>query len=104
MRKNILIQSKAIGRFIGTRASASSIREEAELMLARGVRSEVVFDFTDIEVTQSFVDELIGQLILRQGPDVLSRLVFKSCSEDVRSVIEFVANDRCDQYIKQNSH
>ena len=104
MRTNILLRSKSIGRFIGTRASAASIREEAEVLLARGLDAEVVFDFSGVEVTQSFVDELIGRLILRQGPDVLNQLVFRSCSEDVRSVIEFVASDRCDQYIKQNSH
>ncbi len=104
MRTNILLHTKAIGRFIGTRASGVSIREEAEVLLARNLDAEVVFDFSGIEVTQSFVDELIGQLILRQGPDVLNQLVFKSCSDDVRSVIEFVASDRCDQYIKNNTH
>lgn len=102
MRSNIQLSKLACRRFIGARATAASLRENVELNLARG--NEVVFDFSGIEVTQSFVDELIGALILRRGPDVLARLVFKSCSDDVRSVIEFVATDRCDQYIKANTH
>jgi len=78
------------------------LREQAEFALARG--SEVAFDFAGIEVTQSFVDELIGALILRHGPDVLERLVFKSCSDDVRAIVEFVAADRCDQFLKAHTH
>lgn len=66
--------------------------------------AEVVLDFSGISATQSFVDELIGVLILRHGPDILSRIIFKSCSDDVRAIIEFVAADRCDQYIKSNTH
>ena len=90
------------GHLAGMCASLMPLREQAELTLARG--SEVAFDFAGIEVTQSFVDELIGALILRQGPDVLEKLVFKSCSDDVRAIIEFVAADRCDQLLKAHTH
>jgi hypothetical protein len=55
-------------------------------------------------VTQSFVDELIGRVVLQNGPDVLQHLVFKACSDDVRAIIEFVVSDRVDQYIKTHSH
>ena len=102
MRTQIPLSPIAHGHLAGTRASAMPLREQAELALARG--SEVAFDFAGIEVTQSFVDELIGALILRQGPDVLEKLVFKSCSDDVRAIIEFVAADRCDQFLKANTH
>lgn len=45
-----------------------------------------------------------GTLILRHGPDVLGQIVFKSCSEQVRAIVEFVAADRADQYFKAHSH
>lgn len=102
MRSEIILASMARGHFIGTRATASTIREEVEVALASGC--EIAFDFSGVEVTQSFVDELIGGLVLRQGPDILRQIIFKSCSDDVRAVIEFVATDRCDQYIKAHTH
>ncbi|RKT43238.1 STAS-like domain-containing protein [Thiocapsa rosea] len=88
--------------FAGLRAAAVPVREQAAEALAQG--REVVFDFAGIEVTQSFVDELIGTLILRHGPSILERLVFKSCSDDARAIIEFVATDRCDQFVSSRSH
>ena len=102
MRTQIPLSPVAHGHLAGSRAFAQPLREQAEIALARGF--EVSFDFSGIEVTQSFVDELIGTLILRQGPDVLETLVFKSCSDDVRAIIEFVAADRCDQYLKTHTH
>lgn len=102
MRTQIPLSPVAHGHLAGTRASATPLREEAEMALARDY--EVVFDFAGVEVTQSFVDELIGALILRHGPDVLDRLVFKSCSDDVRAILEFVAADRCDQFVKAHTH
>ncbi len=102
MRSLIPLSQYARGHLVGARATATPLRVQVEEVLARGM--EVVFDFTAVEATQSFVDELVGALILRQGPDVLARLIFKSCSDDVRAIIEFVAADRCDQYVKTHSH
>lgn len=92
----------AAGRLAGVRAAAVSARERAQEILASG--REVVFDFTGIEVTQSFVDELVGHLILRDGPDLLDRIVFKNCSDDTRAIVEFVVADRADQYLKTHLH
>ena len=50
------------------------------------------------------MDALIGTLILKRGPDVLGQLVFMPCSEDARAIVEFVAADRADQYLKAHSH
>lgn len=102
MRTQIPLSPVARGHLAGTRSSATPLREEAELILARD--GEVVFDFAGIEVTQSFVDELVGVVILRHGPDILDRIVFRACSDDVRAIIEFVAADRCDQYLKAHTH
>jgi len=102
MRSHIALTQYAHGLLVGARSTAMPLREQVEEILTQG--AEVVFDFTSVGVTQSFIDELVGVLILRHGPDVLGRLTFKSCSDDVRAIIEFVAVDRCDQYIKLHSH
>lgn len=92
----------ARGHLTGARSTAIPLRNQAEEILADGI--EVEFDFSRIMVTQAFVDELVGVLVLRHGPDILDRLIFKSCSDDVRAIIEFVATDRCDQYIGSHTH
>lgn len=102
MRTSVLLHSYAHGRLVGSRLSAAPIREEVEVALAQG--AEVVLDFSGVEATQSFIDGLIGVLILQNGPDVLGRVVFKSCSDDVKAILQFVAADRCDQYLKTHSH
>jgi STAS-like domain of unknown function (DUF4325) len=95
-REYVPLSLAASGRFIGMRHQARRARDEAERALLGG--GEVVFDFGGIGVTQAFVDELVGVLILHHGPDLLQRIIFKNCSQDVRAIIEFVAADRCDQY------
>ncbi|WP_300340254.1 STAS-like domain-containing protein [Accumulibacter sp.] len=102
MRTAFPLAGLAPGRLIGSRLSAIPLRLEIEEALANGV--EVVFDFSGVGATQSFVDELIGMLIIKHGPAVLQQIVFKSCSDDVRAIIEFVAADRADQYLKAHSH
>jgi len=102
MRSHIALTQYARGHLVGARSTAMPLREQVEEVLAQG--TEVVFDFSSVEATQSFIDELVGVLILRHGPDILDHLIFKSCSDDVRAIIEFVAADRCDQYIKKHSH
>ncbi len=101
-RSNFPLSKYAYGHLIGARATASSLREQVEVALAQG--QEIVFDFSGVDATQSFIDELIGVLILSNGPEILDRLVFKSCSDNARAVIEFVAADRCDQFVKIHSH
>jgi len=100
--KEFPLLSVARGHLAGTRTSAIAVRQQAEAVLLAG--SEVVLNFSGVEVTQSFVDELVGYLILRYGPDILQRMVFKGCSDNVRAIIEFVAADRSDQYVKSHSH
>jgi hypothetical protein len=97
-----MLRGDAQARFVGLRSAAVPVREQAAEALARG--REVVFDFAGIEVTQSFVDELVGALILRHGPEILERVIFKNCSDDTQAIIEFVATDRCDQFKRSHSH
>ncbi|TVQ85622.1 MAG: DUF4325 domain-containing protein [Chromatiaceae bacterium] len=93
-RQLVPLPHAAAGRFFGMRHAAVPQRQRIEGYLAQGC--EVVIDFADAAVTQSFVDALVGCLILEQGPEVLQRIVFKNCSEDTRAVIRFVAADRSD--------
>lgn len=103
MNIQILLNQHAHGHLVGSRLAAAPLREELEVALAQH-DAEVILDFSGITATQSFVDELVGVLVLRHGPDVLARIVFKGCSDDVRAIIEFVVADRCDQYIKSRTH
>lgn len=82
-------------RTLGMRASATPYRKQIESLLNEG--HSVAIDFAGKEATQSFVDELVGALVLKRGRAVLSSLKFQNCSEDVRSIIKFVVNDRVHQ-------
>lgn len=79
----------------GMRASAVPYREQVESAL--NASRDVTIDFGGYEATQSFVDELIGSLILRYGRGVVGRLVFENCPEEVKGIIRFVARDRISQ-------
>lgn len=102
MQSLISLQKYANGRLIGPRIAATPILEEVELALNRQL--EVILNFNGVEATQSFIDGLIGALILKRGPDVLEQLIFRACSADVKAIIQFVASDRCDQYLKHHTH
>ena len=82
---------------IGMRSSAVPIRHSIESALRDG--QDVVVNFTGVEVTQSFVDELLGALILRDGPQIMQRLILKGCSEQTRGIVKFVATDRSEQFL-----
>ena len=95
---NTLI-SLAIGsetiRTLGMRSSATPFRMEIERYLDCG--NTVSIDFGGKEATQSYVDELVGALVLKRGRTVLSQISFQNCSDDLRSIIKFVVSDRVHQ-------
>ena len=91
-----LFEQGAREGFLGTRYRALTLRDALERLLAEN--QEVVLDFKGVEATQSFTDELIGVLVLERGPEIVGRLVFRSCSEDMKSIINFVLSDRIEQY------
>lgn len=82
-------------RTLGMRASATPFRKQIESQLDSG--STVVIDFSGKDVTQSFIDELVGGLVLNRGRGVVSKISFKNCSDEVKSIIKFVINDRFQQ-------
>lgn len=102
MRQILHLPNSASQNFFGTRYSATSLREELSRLLSD--HNEVEIDFSGVGVSQSFMDELIGLLVLAQGPDLLRRLIFRGCSEDVKAIISFVVNDRAQQYVTSTMH
>jgi hypothetical protein len=82
--------------FLGTRYSGRQLRAPLEDILSKS--DNIAIDFSGIHVTQSFIDELIGTLILKYGPDLLTHLSFKGCSEDVKAIINFVVTTRINDY------
>lgn len=104
MRQAISISEAVRGglQFVGTRYTARELRARLETLLTSN--KEVVLDFTGMKVSQSFADELIGLAVLRFGPGVLERMVFKGCSDSVQAIIEFVVADRYDEYVRTRSH
>ncbi|MEZ4777052.1 MAG: STAS-like domain-containing protein [Bacteroidia bacterium] len=63
--------------------------EEIEPELKK--ESEVTIDFDKVtSATQSFIHALISQTIRDYGVDVLERLNFKNCNEQIQTVIEIV--------------
>ncbi len=96
--QQIALQQHALGSMIGMRSSAPPLRLQIEQALAEG--QEVVIDFTGVAVTQSFVDELLGALILRDGPGIMQKIILKGCSEETRGIIRFVASDRAEQFMQ----
>jgi hypothetical protein len=103
MRTSVFLKEKSANqRFFGTRSSARPLREELGQLLAGN--NEVMLDFAGVEATQSFIDELVGHLVLRHGPDLLSLLIFKSCSDELKAIIQFVISDRLDQFNRLHRH
>jgi hypothetical protein len=81
---------------LSRRASASPLREQIEAHIEAGEAVEL--DFEGVEATQSFVDELVGLIVLERGPDVLNQLAFRRCSADMKGIISFVVSDRAAQH------
>lgn len=86
---------------LSRRERAAQIREKIDEYLSNGQTVEL--DFRGVEATQSFMDELVGMLVLERGPDVLKLLRFRRCSADMKAIINFVVSDRASQHA-QNPH
>ncbi len=83
-------------QFLGSRDLALQIRNEVESLLAAG--HEVEINFSNIAISHSFADELVGVLLLQNGPAVLEKVIFKDCFDSVKALIQFVVADRYDQF------
>lgn len=83
------------------RQSAQALRQSIDAHLASG--DFVELDCVGVDATQSFMDELVGILVLERGPSVLRLLRFRGCSADMKAIINFVVSDRAAQHLK-NPH
>ena len=81
---------------LGTRYSAIALRESIEQRLESC--QTVQIEFNGVFVTQSFVDELIGPMILRIGPAVLQRLAFSGCNDDTKAILSLVFASRLQDF------
>jgi hypothetical protein len=55
-------------------------------------------------IAQARISVSAPDLLLCRRILLLEQIVFKSCSDEVRAIIEFVAADRADQFLKTQSH
>ncbi|MDR7375477.1 hypothetical protein J2X19_000135 [Rhodoferax ferrireducens] len=88
-------------RSLGTRPAAIPYRQQIETSIELG--KVIVLDFAGVEATQSFVDELIGVVVLHHGRSVLELVKFRGCSDDMKAVIRFVISDRARQHDEEKS-
>lgn len=81
---------------LSRRERAIPIRLEIDSHLAKG---EVVeLNCEGVEATQSFMDELVGLIVLERGASTLNQLRFRKCSPDMKAIIQFVVGDRAAQH------
>ena len=65
----------------------------AQLLPALERGDAVVLDFQGVRfATQSFVHALIGEALKRFGEAALDRIEFRSCSEQLRSIVDLVVD------------
>lgn len=80
-------------RFGSNRYMAMPMRRELEEFLRD--HDIIIIDFHNVpDATQSWVDELLGKLILREGKALLKRVQFKNCTPNLKELIKFVVTDR----------
>ena len=80
------------GVFAENKDTARDLRLQ-EILPALADGGEVVLDFEGVDAaTQSFVHALISDVFRQHGTQVLERMLFKSCNETVRKIIEIVTD------------
>ncbi|MGB9332085.1 MAG: DUF4325 domain-containing protein [Steroidobacteraceae bacterium] len=82
---------------LGTRDVAAPLRSKVQIAVD-ACHTPVCVDFAGLLVSQSFMDEFLGMLILRNGPAILQQLIFQNCRDDVKAAIDLVAAVRTRDY------
>lgn len=79
-----------VGNFAENKDKAREIRLTMVTPALEGGES-VILDFQDVNsVTQSFCHALLSELIRNYGIDLLDRVSFANCTDEVKSIIETV--------------
>jgi hypothetical protein len=87
---NISIKAKA-GTFAENKDIARDVRLN-KIMPALAKGQKVTLDFAEVTgATQSFVHALISEAIRQYGDEVFDKMYFKNCTENVREIINIVA-------------
>lgn len=84
--------------FLGSRFSAQAFRDEITACLA--YQREVRIDFAGVSVGTSFLDELVGILIVHFGSSILERLIFENCNDEAQGLLRFVVATRLEEQKK----
>jgi hypothetical protein len=82
---------------LGTRDIAAPLRTQVENALGEGSEC-VCVDFEGLFVSQSFMDEFLGVLIMRHGPAILERISLRNCNDEVKAAANFVASVRAKDF------
>lgn len=82
---------KLAGTFAEDKDIAARVREDT-LRPAVTSGEQVTISFAGCEgATQSFIHAMVSDLIRKHGEGVLDLMVFKDCTETIKSVIQIVA-------------
>lgn len=88
---SIYIFEKA-GSFAENKDTARDIRVK-EIIPALGDNKTVILNFDKVEsTTQSFIHALISDVLRVHGIEILDRLLFKSCNQTVKEIINIVVD------------
>lgn len=86
--------------FGSNRYEAIPVRKQLESFLAE--HGTATIDFQQIpQATQSWVDEIVGKFVLKEGAAFLKRVKFQNCTPVIQDIIRFVVTDRMRDYEKQ---
>ncbi len=88
----VIMMKDLVGTFAEDKDKAREIRLNT---ISPSVKDgeELILDFDGItSATQSFIHALISELIRTYGSEIFDIVLFKNCSENVRKVIEMVAD------------
>lgn len=72
------------------------LRQQLEQLLEKP--GDVRIQFEQVGVTQSFLDEFVGVLVVRHGQSLVDRLVFVGCSRDAQALLELVIGARLEDH------
>lgn len=85
-----------IGTATGSFAENKDIAKEIRLtkiIPALEKNEEIILDFEGIEgSTQSFIHALISDVIRKYGAEVLDKIFFKNCNENIKKIIGIVVD------------
>ena len=88
-------------KFLGSRYAARSYRAAISSYLS--YETEVCIDFAGVAVGTSFVDELVGGLIVAYGSDIIQRLIFQNCDTNTQGLLRYVVGTRLAEQRRVNA-